>query len=152
MGKNDNLKPWKPGQSGNPGGRPKKRPITDEYLQMSEEPLPEVIRKQINEKFGKDFLPEGTTWAKANALRRYMDSLLEGGHMSSKEIREAIEGKSPQRIELSGPEGKEIAPVLITQYVEINKDGETLKVTDAEDGNDNTDSGDGTTAIPDPLP
>ena len=29
-----NLKPWKPGQSGNPGGRPKKKPITELYEQL----------------------------------------------------------------------------------------------------------------------
>jgi hypothetical protein len=34
MGKIENLKPWQPGQSGNPGGRPKKKPITELYEQL----------------------------------------------------------------------------------------------------------------------
>jgi len=29
-----NLKPWQPGQSGNPGGRPKKKPITELYEEL----------------------------------------------------------------------------------------------------------------------
>ena len=33
-GRTENLKPWKPGQSGNPGGRPKKRPITELYEEL----------------------------------------------------------------------------------------------------------------------
>jgi uncharacterized protein DUF5681 len=34
MGRVENLKPWQPGQSGNPGGRPKKKPITELYEQL----------------------------------------------------------------------------------------------------------------------
>src|SRR5262245_60822112 len=34
MGKIENLKPWQSGQSGNPGGRPKKKPITELYEQL----------------------------------------------------------------------------------------------------------------------
>src|SRR5215467_9049493 len=34
MANTHNLKPWQPGQSGNPGGRPKKRPITELYEQL----------------------------------------------------------------------------------------------------------------------
>lgn len=33
-GRVENLRPWKPGQSGNPGGRPKKKPITELYEQL----------------------------------------------------------------------------------------------------------------------
>jgi hypothetical protein len=34
-----NLKPpWKPGQSGNPGGRPKRKPLTDTLLEVLEDP------------------------------------------------------------------------------------------------------------------
>src|SRR6478752_3234498 len=46
------LRPWKPGQSGNPGGRPKKKPVTDLYEQILNDPeavdeLREAIRKAI---------------------------------------------------------------------------------------------------------
>jgi hypothetical protein len=33
-----NLKPFKPGQSGNPGGRPKKKPITELYERILADP------------------------------------------------------------------------------------------------------------------
>ena len=33
-----NLKPWQPGQSGNPSGRPKKKPITDLFEELMSDP------------------------------------------------------------------------------------------------------------------
>ena len=40
------LIPWKPGQSGNPGGRPKKKPLTDAYARILKRRVPaEVVRK-----------------------------------------------------------------------------------------------------------
>lgn len=101
------LKPFKPGQSGNPGGRPKKRPITDEYFALTNKAIPEKLRKKLQKKWGIE-LEKGITFAQMNALRRSLDALEQGGHTSSKEIREAIEGKAPERLEISGPERKEI--------------------------------------------
>lgn len=95
--------PWKPGQSGNPGGRPKKRPITDEYFALADIEIPKEICRALRIKF----VP-GRTFSQANALRRFMDALKKGGYRDSREIREAIEGKSPMRLEISGPEKKEI--------------------------------------------
>jgi hypothetical protein len=105
-----NLRPpWKEGDpSPNPGGRLKKRPITDEYFQILGEPLPEILRLQINQMFGEELLRPGTTWARAGAFRRALDSLMEGGYLASKEMREAIEGKAPLRSEITGPERKEV--------------------------------------------
>lgn len=37
-GNTANLKPFKPGQSGNPGGRPKKKPITEMYERILSDP------------------------------------------------------------------------------------------------------------------
>ena len=39
-GRVENLKPWKPGQSGNPGGRPRTRPHTDELAKLLEGEAP----------------------------------------------------------------------------------------------------------------
>jgi len=37
---------WKPGQSGNPGGRPKKKPLTDAYAHVLVRRVPaEIVRK-----------------------------------------------------------------------------------------------------------
>ncbi len=39
-------RPWKPGQSGNPGGRPKKKPLTEAYGRILKRRVPaEVVRK-----------------------------------------------------------------------------------------------------------
>lgn len=72
----ENLRSWQPGESGNPRGRPKKRPITDECAQILSEPVPEILRLQINRFLGEEFLPMGTTFARAQALRRVLDSLV----------------------------------------------------------------------------
>ncbi len=113
------MPPWQPGQSGNPSGRPKKRPVTDEYFQLLNEPIPEKLRLQFNQSAGEEVLKPGATWARAGAFRRGLDSLMEGGHMASKEMREAIEGKAPLRLEIQGTERKEIT--LMVRYVKRNQ-------------------------------
>jgi hypothetical protein len=48
MANSRNLTPWRPGQSGNPGGRPKKKPITELYQEMlNDGAIVEAIRKAI---------------------------------------------------------------------------------------------------------
>ena len=110
-GRIENLKPFKPGQSGNPGGRPKKRPITDRYYEMAEEQIPETLRSKMQKSLGIK-LPEGSTWGRIVTLRQFLQAsglrIDSGSTRAAREIREAIEGKAPQRIEISGPERKEI--------------------------------------------
>jgi hypothetical protein len=97
-----NLRPpWKKGDVPNPKGVNRKRPITDRYFGRAEDPLPEKIRKKFK-------LEEGATWGDALALRQFSEAVMKGSTAAAKEIREAIEGKSPQRLEISGPERKEI--------------------------------------------
>ena len=38
QGRPENLTPWKPGQSGNPGGRPKKKPLTEALEKIYSDP------------------------------------------------------------------------------------------------------------------
>jgi hypothetical protein len=106
-GKSGNIaRQFRPGWAGGPG-RPKKRPITDEYFRLADQPLPGSVRKKIKKRWGLELPPE-ITWSKAAAIRRYLDALEPGGVQAGKEIREAIEGKSPQRLEISGPERKQV--------------------------------------------
>lgn len=39
-GRVENLRPWKPGESGNPGGRPKTKPLTEELARLLEQKAP----------------------------------------------------------------------------------------------------------------
>jgi hypothetical protein len=106
--------PWKKGDpSPNPSGRPKKRPITDHYHDRLEKPVPEKIRLAMNIEAGAEELKPGATWGEANALRRAMDSVLQDGHMASKEMREATEGKAPQRLEITTAPKTEITVRLV---------------------------------------
>ena len=82
---------FKPGVSGNPGGRPKKRPISDRYAEIAEREMSEEDRV----KYG---LPEGATYGDALAIVTFRAALA-GKIEAAREVREAIEGKTPQRQE-----------------------------------------------------
>lgn len=84
------LRPWQPGQSGNPGGRPKKQPITDALRDLVERatiPLkrPPTLAEQL--------------------ARQLLRQALKGKMAPIVEVIDRIEGKARQRVEQSGPEG-----------------------------------------------
>jgi hypothetical protein len=81
-----NLVTWQPGQTGNPGGRPKKKPITDRYLRIVETELPGEIRLVIG-------LPRGATFGDAIALAQAWQAI-KGETTAAKEMRDAIEGRT----------------------------------------------------------
>ena len=81
---------WKPGQSGNPSGRPRMQPISDRYAHLAEEKLPENIRKKLK-------LGPGATYGDAIALRTFQ-AAFEGDIAATREVREAIEGKATIRV------------------------------------------------------
>jgi hypothetical protein len=93
---------FKPGQSGNPGGRPKKLPISERYEELAELELPKKDRI-------KQGLPEGATYGDALAMVMFK-AALEGNPHAAREIREAIEGKTGQRPEVS--DGKQVRVVF----------------------------------------
>jgi hypothetical protein len=109
--KNNEKKPggitgkgFRPGQSGNPGGRPKKRPITERYAIIAELPLPERLRRKYR-------LPLGVTWGDAGGFGAF-EAMVKGHWGAAKEIREALEGKSTQRVELTGESGGPVTTKL----------------------------------------
>ena len=85
-----NLKPFKPGQSGNPTGRPRARPITERYANLAETPIEETERKKLN-------LPEGATYADALAFAIF-ERAMKGDIAAIREIREALEGKTEKSL------------------------------------------------------
>lgn len=97
---------FQPGQSGNLSGRPKKRAISDRYEIMAEKPLPKKERSDLG-------LRKGATYGDAIAHAQF-HSAIDGKTEAAREIREAIEGKATQRVELSGSDSG--APVTIGFY------------------------------------
>lgn len=119
----DHLKAFefKPGQSGNPGGRPKKLPITDNYRQICEEVMPEGARKHFNKKY-KIGLKPGVKWERAFALAQAYRAMMKT--MSLKEIREATEGKALTRLRIEDNDGNAVdfaADVENSDLAEINE-------------------------------
>ncbi len=84
------LRPWPKGVSGNPGGRPKKLPITD------------VLREEL-EKRGKH-----NVMVSRSIARKLIDLALAGNIEAMHLIADRAEGKVPQRVEQSGPDGAPI--------------------------------------------
>jgi hypothetical protein len=84
---------FKPGRSGNPSGRPRRRPISDRYAAMAEEPLEEALRLELK-------IPKGSTYGDALARAQWR-AAIKGNTGAAREIREAIEGKATQRIEIA---------------------------------------------------
>ena len=74
-----NLKPFKPGQTGNAGGRPKKKPITEIYDRLLNDPT-----------FCKDL--EKSIWAMVKSGRMV-------GQLQVKEMTDRVEGKITQPVE-----------------------------------------------------
>jgi Family of unknown function (DUF5681) len=86
MGYAQNLKPWPKGVSGNPGGRPKKKLVTDELERLLQVEAPEA---------------GGRTWATVIA-EALLQQARKGDVRAITELTNRIEGKAPQPVELSG--------------------------------------------------
>jgi hypothetical protein len=87
---------WPKGVSGNPGGRPRKKPITECYaafadLRVSE--LPTRIRKKFED-------CDELSLAAAGALGLFV-AMHSGSHSAGKELREGVEGKLSEKIDLT---------------------------------------------------
>jgi len=82
-----------PGKSGNPGGRPKKRPISGRYADVAEMKLPDDLQKVLR-------LLKGATYGDAIAMGQ-VRAAIKGKTEAAREFREAIEGKATQRIEIA---------------------------------------------------
>ncbi len=99
-------KDFLPGHSGNPSGRPRKRPLSDRYEAITETPLPEDMRQALRLKKGATY-GDGVALALARAA-------IKGKLEAAREMGEGIEGKPTQRVELGDePEGIRIEVVNI---------------------------------------
>lgn len=98
-----NLIPAQPGEVRNPLGINRK-PYSLEYQRVSQEPIPEKVRKLWNENFGEEVLKQGDTWARGNAYAQHLAAVKGSAH-AAQEIREAVEGRATQRVEWAGGDG-----------------------------------------------
>ena len=85
-GRVENLKPWPKGVSGNPGGRPRRQPLTEAYLKLATQRVPGDHR--------------GRTYADLTAERQFK-AALKGSTAAAREIGDRLEGKPQQRIEMT---------------------------------------------------
>ncbi len=97
-------KMWKPGQSGNPGGRPKRKPLTDAYAALLDKPIPPDMARQLK-------LDESTTYAQVIAMSLVREAV-KGKVQAAAEVADRVEGKITQPI--SGPEGGAIPIANLT--------------------------------------
>jgi hypothetical protein len=124
--KNPNLRPWKPGQSGNPAGRPRKRPISQAYDDLVQTPVPVAVARAMK-------IKPGSLWCEAIAIAAAREAISRGGTLSRKEIREAIEGKATQRIELrSDVRAAEFVVVYAPAFAPVPNDIKSLPEQPAE--------------------
>jgi hypothetical protein len=102
-----NLKPAKKGEVRNPLGINSKRPFSDFYFFHAEEVVPEFWRKRINKDAGGRLIPKGATWGEADSRRLHLEAA-KGNVNAIRELADRVEGKAPQRLEITGPSRKEI--------------------------------------------
>jgi hypothetical protein len=91
-GNEQNLKPWPKGESGNPGGRPKKKPITDELERLLQEQAPDA---------------SGRTW-RAVIAESLLRQAAKGDVRAISELTNRIEGKPLQAVQLGADGGLEM--------------------------------------------
>lgn len=120
-----NLRPpWKPGDIPNAAGINKKRPFSDEMWQASAEAVPEILVRKFNKKAGAPLLRVGDTWARAVAVRLCFEASMQGLVKAVKEMADRIEGKPPQRLEITGAERKEVTLVVRFENRNANRNAQ----------------------------
>jgi len=117
---------WKPGQSGNPRGRQPRRPLSEAHDNLLRQEIPQEMLRSLNlavvNGVRKDMkiLGPHSTWADAIALAM-VRTALRGDAPAAKELREAVEGKATQRIELLALEDRQIELSVVFEQSEFSR-------------------------------
>lgn len=103
-GKTENLIPYKPGQSGNPSGRPKRAPVTDYLRDQLEMEVPKEILESLRpQELGilKLVMGESPTFGQFVAFKS-IQATLKGDIFALKEVLDRVEGKVTQKVDHGG--------------------------------------------------
>ena len=101
--------------------RRSKRPFTDAIVEGLDEAMPEDVCKALK-------LPRGTVWARGIQIAALRTAVMGvKGVQQRKDLRESIEGKATQRIEMLSAEDRKIE--FVVRYEELPRKVE--KVLDA---------------------
>jgi Family of unknown function (DUF5681) len=108
---------WRPGQSGNAGGRPKAKPISDE------------LRALLSAAYsGKENRFKGLSNLRVLALKMF-ELAIAGDLRVMQEITDRTEGKVIQRQELGGPNGGAISFISLNREENEQRIAELLSLT-----------------------
>jgi len=107
---------FKPGQSGNPGGKPR---LVDHLLSKT---LRVALCDRAPDEVAKGFsLPSGSSWAQCIA-RKLIYMAVRGDLQAMREIREATEG-TRVHASIDFPDPAAVPPVVEIVFIEANGDG-----------------------------
>jgi hypothetical protein len=85
-------KMWKPGQSGNPGGRPKRKPLTDAYSALLGQTIPLDVARQLR-------ISEASTYAEVVAMALLKEAV-KGKVNAAAELADRVEGRVMERVQV----------------------------------------------------
>lgn len=106
---------WKPGVSPNPGGRPKKLPITEAYRAVLKKRARDVNPSMLERLQDAGFqISDEATMDEVLATMQVMEAL-NGKTRAATEITDRVEGKAIQRVEVTGAEGGPVETVDLSR-------------------------------------
>ena len=107
--------PWKPGQSGNPGGRPKRKVLTDAYTALLDQNIPPDLARKLQ-------ISESSTYAEVIAMALVREAV-KGKVNAAAELADRAEGRVMERVQVNRM-GDPLADLLAEfqrEYEEIPK-------------------------------
>jgi hypothetical protein len=114
-----NLKPFKPGESGNPGGRPKRNPLTDYLKEQLEQEIPQSMLDAMKDGPRLVFLEvygDKPTFGQMIAFKLVAMSA-KGDVMAIRELLDRVEGKVAQKTQLTGLDDAPIQQSITVTFV-----------------------------------
>jgi len=114
-GSADHLKRyrWRPGQSGNPRGRPKRKTFAEVFYAVLQEKLTAKQRREFEKKYGGK-LENLTSATKMEVLARVIiDNALRANLDAFREIGDRLDPKR-KRVEITGRDGEPVTSAQIT--------------------------------------